>query len=530
MKKIFVLFIFVITLLIPVHAQQPLDQHSTNKKILMINSYCLLQKWTVDFSDGYIPYIYNDDYEVYMTFLDEKRYPLTKERQQVFYKNLNEFYKNIKFDLVLVTDNPALTFINHYYHDIASIHEVPVFAAGINFFDSSMINNISQTLVIPEYIEPIATIDQILSFFPNLNTIYILNDYTETGNSVQKEIQKKILLHKQRYIGVNFIYNENLAFDEIIEDINSLPKGSAVLLGAYNQDKNGQYFSCEKIPGKLKKIKLPIFCLAQQYQDSSFVGGKMNLAQEQGRLLGEAVQKYFKTHRIPYEYSKIAQDNTKWIFSYPALEKFNLLDRKFDKNAILLNAPDKPYAKYKKQFEIAFFMICLLLISIIISIIYSFVMRKRIIRKTNEIKAKVNVFMDFIEKIPLSYIQFDNENIVTVWNKSAEMLFGYSKKEAIGKNLIDLIIKKEFQEQVLYNQRFFVKDNITYSGSEMNINKYGEEMRCEWYFTFVKDHSNILKETHCIVIDITDKKSAKNDEKILIDKLKTIKTNKERIL
>jgi two-component system, cell cycle sensor histidine kinase and response regulator CckA len=45
-----------------------------------------------------------------------------------------------------------------------------------------------------------------------------------------------------------------------------------------------------------------------------------------------------------------------------------------------------------------------------------------------------------LEQMPIPIQQYNCEGIVTFWNKASERLYGYSAEDAVGKNLIDLII------------------------------------------------------------------------------------------
>ena len=60
---------------------------------------------------------------------------------------------------------------------------------------------------------------------------------------------------------------------------------------------------------------------------------------------------------------------------------------------------------------------------------------------------------------------------VAGWNKAAEDIFGWKAKEAVGANLIDLIIPKELKDAYLKGiQRFLSTGNPTILGSIIEIN------------------------------------------------------------
>lgn len=45
-----------------------------------------------------------------------------------------------------------------------------------------------------------------------------------------------------------------------------------------------------------------------------------------------------------------------------------------------------------------------------------------------------------IDQMPIAYVLVDKKNRVAEWNPSAKRIFGYSKSEMLGKNLVDYIV------------------------------------------------------------------------------------------
>jgi len=111
-----------------------------------------------------------------------------------------------------------------------------------------------------------------------------------------------------------------------------------------------------------------------------------------------------------------------------------------------------------------------------------------------------------LKNTPVGAISWDPEFRVREWNPSAETIFGYSKKEAIGKHATDLILPEDVREQV--NMVF--QNVLTGRGGERsmneNITKNGKRILCDWYNTVLKTIDGKITGVASLVNDITERK------------------------
>lgn len=94
-----------------------------------------------------------------------------------------------------------------------------------------------------------------------------------------------------------------------------------------------------------------------------------------------------------------------------------------------------------------------------------------------------------VKRTPLAVIELNRNAEITEWNAAAEKTFGYSREEAIGSNVVDLIVPKHVSSHVkqvifdLMNQR-----GGTRSLNE-NVTKDGRIIECEWFNTPLIDNN-----------------------------------------
>lgn len=122
------------------------------------------------------------------------------------------------------------------------------------------------------------------------------------------------------------------------------------------------------------------------------------------------------------------------------------------------------------------------------------------------------------EQTPLAYIEWSENMEVLEWNPSAEHIFGYSKKEAIGKTADELIVPINTKVEV----DEIVDDLKNQAGGNRstneNITKDGEIITCEWYNTPLVENGKVFG-IASLAHDITDRVKGEEKRRKLQDKL-----------
>gem|GEM_PF-609166 len=105
---------------------------------------------------------------------------------------------------------------------------------------------------------------------------------------------------------------------------------------------------------------------------------------------------------------------------------------------------------------------------------------------------------------PLAIIVFNDRAEIVDWNKKAEDIFGWKKEEALGKNIIELLVPEHLRGEIqLIAERILEGEVYTHSINE-NLTKDGRVITCEWHNTIYRDAKGRIYGLS-IVQDITDK-------------------------
>jgi len=340
------------------------QNNKPHKNILVLHSYNKSMSWVTNIDKAIDDILQpnKNNYILHREYMDTKRI-FTKEYLQnlkTLYKNK---YKNIKFDLILASDNNAFYFLRKNRNELFG--DVPVSFCGVNFFQDSDLKGYINYTGAAEIFNAKKTVDMALRLNPNIKNIYVVNDYLTTGKAWTKTIKEQL-----KDIDKNIIYMKNSSIEELKAKLKSLDsKDSMVLLGVYFKDKNGKYFTYEKI-GKIisQSSNAPVFCLLKFNIGNGVVGGSVIGGYFQGAAMSKIGKKILDgvlVKNIPVQ----KDGATKFIFDYNALKKYDMDIDKIPKDAIILNKPISYFQEHKVVIVISFIIIITLIFIITILLI-----------------------------------------------------------------------------------------------------------------------------------------------------------------
>jgi PAS domain S-box-containing protein len=131
-----------------------------------------------------------------------------------------------------------------------------------------------------------------------------------------------------------------------------------------------------------------------------------------------------------------------------------------------------------------------------------------------------------LQNTPLAIIEFDIDFGITEWNKAAEKIFGYSRDEAIGENILRLILPRDSSSDAekLW-QRLLNYEAVNGTVIE-NKTKSGSPIFCEWFVTPLTDEQKKIVGIAAMALDISDKKQ--NELAIIKSKEEAEKANQAK--
>ncbi|MGG6298209.1 bifunctional diguanylate cyclase/phosphodiesterase [Leptolyngbya sp. AN02str] len=119
-------------------------------------------------------------------------------------------------------------------------------------------------------------------------------------------------------------------------------------------------------------------------------------------------------------------------------------------------------------------------------------------------------FRQLFETIPAIAVQgYNRHRKVIYWNQASEQVYGYTKAEAMGRQLEDLIIPAEMRQDVVQAVQRWVTDGEAIPASELSLlRKDGARVSVFSSHVMLTNAAGEL-EMYCVDIDLSDRKQAK---------------------
>ena len=332
-------------------------------KVLIVNSWSPEHSWVkgelrgikdalhirhqrVEFTTEYIDFPRIDG-------IDKKRY--IQHYHQFFYNKYKSQRTN--YDLVIVTDDPALNYMLQYHN--VYFPGTPVLFGGINNYSAKKLLETKNLFVgILENVDYLGTLNIALHLHPKAKKFYILGDQTETSQNQIKEIKKFA-----SKFSVEFIYLDDLTFSELSIKLQSLSSSDIVFLSAFYSDSVGKQITPQESISFIKNnTKVPVYSFWKWTLDKGgILGGKVLSSYDHGK---EIVEKFYV--KDMKKRLKVEGGTNPYVFDYRELKKFNIDFNQLPKSSQIINKPFSFYDTYKVLVNGTIFFIILLLIVLII--------------------------------------------------------------------------------------------------------------------------------------------------------------------
>ena len=398
-------------LVMPCHASDD------TKHVLVLLSYHQERSWTDNVMRGMRSVLDNAgmDFDIHVECMDTKRHP--PESSFAYLEDLYRHkYAQIDFDVILLSDNNALTFV--LPRRDALFPNVPVVFCGINNFSREMVRGQVDITGITEQIDVRGTVALALRIMPKIAKFVVINDRTPTGQANLKRFEDAAA--DLPTATIPFELWDDISAAELQERLAQLPAHSAVLLLTFHRDSNGQWFS---IPEYWKLVRdscrAPVFSFWDNDLGHGSLGGVMVHGEEQGKRCAEYAVRILRGEPAASLPVLLESPNVP-VLDYRLLRRFGIPEARIPPEAITLFGPESLLHRYRH--EIAALVILLSLLVILVIGLSASILRRR---KTEHALIKSEALLEATQELAeVGGWEWDIEKSTMFWTEEMYRIHG----------------------------------------------------------------------------------------------------------
>ena len=407
------------------------------KEVLLIHSYHKGYVWSDDISKT-IEKNFEEHKNIELTtvYMDAKRID-----DSSYLENLSRLYKQQfegrKFDLIIVSDNNAFDFMIKYYEFL--FKNIPVLFCGINNFHKVLLdeNDMYKYMSgVSEKVDLEKNFELISKLHPKLKNLLIINDTSNTGYAIKRDLEPIIQKYKKKY---NIEYTDDLEIKNLQKKVSNLDKENSVILFVLLfKDTTGKFFTHKQSFDEVKRVsQVPIYGLWDFYLNNGIVGGLLTSAIVQGENISKMAFDVLNGKKIT-DIPILEKSPNLYMFDYNELKKFNLDVSEQVENPLIINEPNTIYKEHTKFFIIA--IVTIFLLSTIVVILKANIQRRE--KLELELSNRVEFDKVLLDTIPNPIYYKNIEGKFLGCNTAFSSLVNSSRDEIIGKTAFDFFPSK----------------------------------------------------------------------------------------
>ncbi|MBN3575515.1 ABC transporter substrate binding protein [Vibrio neptunius] len=334
--------------------------HATDKDVLIVHSYHQGFFWTDAFQHGLEDVLSGEDITTRVVYLDSKRLQNPAYLEQL-YKLYQTKFSQETFAAIVVSDNNALNLIQRLAPEVGN---TPVIFGGINNYSPQMHSQLRATGVI-EDIDIYNNVNLIERIQPKVEKIYVVSDYSVTGEAVRLQVERFLAINSQYQHMVEQLVPES--YEQLIDFSSNLDATSSVLFWVYYRDKQGRIATDKNWKRFNQVSKSPIYMVHDLGLGNGAVGGVILNGRTQGQQTAKQLLKVLRENSG--ELPKVEVGTPEIKLDYQAVVKWGLgIDGEVA--TTLFNKPQSFAIRYQKELKVIGSLVVFLSLVILVLIYY----------------------------------------------------------------------------------------------------------------------------------------------------------------
>jgi signal transduction histidine kinase len=329
------------------------------KDIILLNSYHSTFKWTADITEGVLNEFSNPaEYRVFVEYMDSKRF-----QNEAYLKQLKKVYiqkySDSSIEGVIISDNNAFDFFLKHGREIWG--DIPVAFCGNNSILQYKNLDTLRFKGVKEQINIDSTLNIIKTLQPELEELIVISDSTNSGEIFSSQFREVALRHPD--LKYQFVIASSP--QQLKTDLNKIcGANKAIYLLSLYIDREG--FSREmhqEAPLILQNCYVPVYSNWDFLFGEFIVGGVVIRGKHQGEKAAQIMKDLINGKPVsPW----LSPNREILALDYKQLNRMGLNYAKLKKKAVILNKPENPFERYKKELLVIASVLSFLIIVIFV--------------------------------------------------------------------------------------------------------------------------------------------------------------------
>jgi PAS domain S-box-containing protein len=407
----------------PVAATAKRDSN-TKINLLHLNSYEYGYQWSDTILDGIKSVVTQSGLNIslHIEYMDTKLHYDQNVKMHLYHIYAHK-YRNVTFDIIIVSDNNAFDFYRQFHADL--FPGVPAIFCGVNDFSPKFIKNMDHVTGIVESFDIKENLKLALKFHPGRKRIVVVEDNSTTAQAIKRQIQQAF---NEMAVTPQHEYIKAGTLEDLTATARTKAKDSIFyIIPFYMDDQKGRITAREVINAVWQSTGAPLYSNWKFMVGSGVVGGKVIDGFKHGAAAASMAISVLEG-KHPKDIPIIKPNDELFIFDNNIMDKFNIDSNSLPSGSTILNRTAYFFEVDRQLFWLLMGGAVLATIALVF-LLFNISQRKD---AESRLKDQLTFVRQLINTIPIP-IYFRNESgKFTGVNLSFEKWFNIEREEIIG--------------------------------------------------------------------------------------------------
>ena len=341
------------------------------QKILCLHSYDPSYEWQKSMDTAIDRTLLRaaPDIQIYHEYMDVLRISDPAFQMDLF-NYLKSKYRDIRFNVVLASDNNALNFLLDCRDQL--IGPVPVVFLGINNYSQSMLRNQSFYTGVAENIDMPDTLKTAIQLMPNIRKFTVYSSWNTTYFE-NMSLLKQVVSENNLPVEIQLV--ENIPISQMLAHVPGLKNDDAVLFLSQVLDDDGKMMPIAKSIQMISQASpVPVLSFWDFTLGNGALGGKLVSGQSQGETAAHLALQILNGENVK-DIPVIEKSPNRFMFDYVQLKRFSIPISALPENSLVINQPESFFNRNKTAVLTIFSILCCLVA--IIGILSAAIIRRK---------------------------------------------------------------------------------------------------------------------------------------------------------